>query len=109
MAASVTYLYAIGSSDGPIKFGISMNPWKRAAQIQTASPFKVALISACPCNSREEALLDEKWLHDYYAQKGKLLFGEWFDVSAVQAVEAVRDAVGFGNHFRGRAQAEGVS
>lgn len=101
----ITYLYAIGSWGGPVKFGISLNPWKRTIQIQTAATFKVELIRAEPCSSRAEALLDERFLHDHYTELGASLFGEWFKVTGVQANDAVRDAVSMGAHFRARERA----
>lgn len=81
----ITHIYAIGSWHGPIKFGISQNPSKRAVQIQTASPFKVDLIHSEPCDTREEALECEKFLHDHYTKFGKLVFGEWFDIDGITA------------------------
>lgn len=100
----VTYVYAIGSWDGPVKFGVSENPWKRLAQIQTTATFKLELLRAQPSNTRDEAILDEQFLHTFYTEQGKHLFGEWFQVMGIEAAEAVRDAVSHGNHFRSEAR-----
>lgn len=97
------YLYAIGSPNGPIKIGVSSNPLKRHVQIQTACPFPVSLIHTELSRSKDEAFADERFLHDFLTDKHA--HGEWFMISAQEAIEHVRDAVGYGNHFRDRENA----
>lgn len=99
---SDVYLYAIGPVDGPVKIGISRDPYKRLVQIQTACPFPVKLLHAQPCESRKIALEDEAFLHRHHANEH--MHGEWFHIVGWQAIEGVRDTVFFGEVFRKRAR-----
>ncbi len=96
-----TYLYAIGHTNGPVKIGISDNPAGRLSQLQTSCPFPISLIHAEPCESREIAYSDERFIHRHL--KDRRLHGEWFDVPAHLALQYVEDTVQTGAHFRWRA------
>lgn len=97
-----TYLYAIGNPNGPVKIGISDNPRGRLAQFQTSCPFPITLLHAEPCESRDIAYADERFLHRHL--KENHLYGEWFDVPGYMAREHVECTVKFGAHFRWRAE-----
>lgn len=83
------YLYIIAKKCddvgliGPVKVGISNNPKKRLATIQTACPFPVDLVYVFACPNREIALQMERMFHQ--TRRDKCLYGEWFDYSPRQA------------------------
>ena len=74
------WLYIIGKPEGPIKIGISSNPEKRLAQIQTSCPIKVRLLFKQALISRQVARDRERGLHDTFECFGRC--GEWIDVDA---------------------------
>jgi predicted GIY-YIG superfamily endonuclease len=82
------YVIARKSDDaglvGPVKVGISNNPKKRLATIQTACPFPVKLVYVFSCPNREIALQMERSFHT--TRREKCLYGEWFDYSPREAV-----------------------
>ncbi|CAN0439140.1 unnamed protein product, partial [Phaeothamnion confervicola] len=86
-----TYLYAIGHPSGPVKIGISDNPEGRLSQFQTSCPFPIRLLHAEPCESREIAYSDERFIHRHL--KEKRLWGEWFDVPGHMGIQHVQDTV----------------
>lgn len=96
-----TFLYAIGHPNGPVKIGVSNNPEGRLAQFQTSCPFRIELLHAQECESREIAFADETFLHRHLREKW--IFGEWFNVSGASAKELVSSAVWTGVAFRERA------
>lgn len=82
----------IGSESGPHKIGMSANgPQARLASLQTGCPTRLSLIAFVPVpdgmardvEKRAHRLLDPKRLG-----------GEWFEVTAKQAIEAVEIAAG---------------
>jgi hypothetical protein len=82
------YVIAKKSDDagmvGPVKVGISNNPKKRLATIQTACPFPVDLAYVFSCPNREIARQMERMFHE--TRRDKCLYGEWFDYSPRQTV-----------------------
>lgn len=69
---------------GPVKVGIAGNPEARVAALQTASPFKIALVAYVRTPSRDIALGLEAAFHHVNAEKR--LYGEWFDVDPTSVV-----------------------
>lgn len=79
-----TFVYAIGSEDGPVKFGITTNLESRLRSLQTGSPQKLELIWVFTVPEREAALAMERRIHEVASRR---LAGEWFDIDAVVAFE----------------------
>jgi predicted RNase H-like HicB family nuclease len=86
------YVYVIGPAEGPLKVGISAKPRRRLSALQTASHAKLVLHHIRAVDDAEVYLYEA----DAHARLAKhALEGEWFDVSAEtarQAVEAARPA-----------------
>src|SRR5476651_2183087 len=84
------YLYVIAKKCddagliGPVKVGISNNPRKRLATIQTACPFPVGLVYVFSLPNREISRDMERMFHE--TRRDKCLYGEWFDYSPREAV-----------------------
>lgn len=85
----MAYVYVFVGSNGLRKIGISKNVRSRLAQIQTASPFKVTLELAEECADAEAI---EGRAHRALAEKRA--FGEWFEVTAKEARDAIERAMG---------------
>lgn len=86
------YLYVMAKWEGkdptsPVKIGISASPESRLLSIQTACPFPVRMICHLTAPSREIALAVEKCFH--HTQKKHRLYGEWFDINPLHAVQLV--------------------
>lgn len=86
--ADVTYVYVIGRSEGPVKVGITSDLIGRLRSMQTGSPFKLKLLYAMPCESRNDAREHEQTFHAVYAENR--LEGEWFNMDAELAIEGVK-------------------
>lgn len=95
-----TYLYAIGHKSGPVKIGISDNPQGRLAMFQTSCPFRIQLLHAEPCESREIAYAEERFAHRFLRENR--LHGEWFDICGNDGIECVRSTVWIGAAWRKR-------
>lgn len=67
------YFAQVGA-DGPIKIGVSGNPWSRVAEMQTACPWELRLLAWRPGEAP-----DERALHQKLAQFR--MRGEWFEPS----------------------------
>lgn len=74
-------IYAITAEKGPIKIGFSLTPTKRLRALQTASPYRLAIL-ACIHGDEE----DEDMAHRYLANAR--LLGEHF-----RRIKKVRDFV----------------
>ena len=73
------YVYIIKCCNGknyPIKIGVADNPEKRMSELQTGSPYGLALISKIEMPSRQAAYNLECWLHKRFASAR--MTGEWF-------------------------------
>lgn len=71
------YVYLIRSHEtGYYKIGISNDPYKRVAQLQTGSAVKLELIHCFLCEDAEQT---EAFLHDKFSDKR--LMGEWFSLN----------------------------
>jgi len=95
--AGAIFIYAIGREDGPIKIGISANPWARVLDLQTACPFKIELIHARECGDRPRAMGIERTLHRTF--EVERLEGEWFNINDQLAVERIDDAIEIAEFF----------
>ncbi len=71
----------------PCKIGISQNPAKRVASLQTAHWRQVQITEYRWCNNVCEAKKIEAAAHNHLS--GKKLLGEWFDVRPQEALEAI--------------------
>lgn len=65
------FLYFIGSDDGPIKIGFSVNPKARLRQLQHASPYDLRILATIPEGQDLEA-------HYHRCFAAHRLRGEWF-------------------------------
>lgn len=72
------YIYFIGSGKNHkfVKIGKSINPKKRMAELQTASPVTISLIHYESVNTEEKAFIIEKELHRIFRKYNSR--GEWF-------------------------------
>ena len=84
------YLIAIHLDDGltgPIKVGVSCNPWRRLSQLQSGSPQRLRIAHLFPLPERGVALEIERAL---LAIKHKhRLMGEWLDLDPVIAASLI--------------------
>lgn len=81
----VTFLYLMHNSAGDSKIGISKHPYKRAANLTTASGYKVNLIAYWKVDSDPRQI--ESFLHKHFSSIR--LLGEWFKGKiTVEQVEA---------------------
>lgn len=82
------YLYILRAKENRngkksiIKIGMSNNPKKRIANLQTACPYELEIITAIKCLDREHCLNVERVAHKLY-RKNRMR-GEWFLVDAKQ-------------------------
>lgn len=73
----------------PCKIGISINPIKRLANLQTSHWRPLQISGYRWCESQADAVKVEAKAHDILTDEGKALLGEWFDVRVEKAVEAM--------------------
>jgi hypothetical protein len=85
------FVYVMKSEDGQIKVGRSNDPKIRRRNLQTGSPFPLALFHIEPC---PPALAHKAELRARLMLSQQHFRGEWFDCTAEQAIEIVRYAVG---------------
>lgn len=83
----MSYVYVIGTEDGPVKVGMSDSPQSRLASLQTGSAVKLNLLFARKARDRDHALYHENMFHEVYAEHR--MAGEWFDLPADEAIEGV--------------------
>ncbi len=91
-----TYIYILAAVngemlEGPVKIGISADPWKRLNEIQTGNPRELQVATWFPLPTREIARHIEFGIHQ--VQRGRALRGEWFDMGVVQAIQIVCIAI----------------
>lgn len=84
-----TAVYVMEADTGLIKVGRSFEPSQRLRQIERASGAKLRLVHSTEI--REDASLVEAIAHQVLAQKRRS--GEWFDVTAPEAIAAIREAI----------------
>ena len=81
--AHFVYIMAPTKAQRPVKVGISNDPWKRLASVQTGSPIKLEVVEIYGCESRDEATALERKFHDHH--RAVRLSGEWFNITADDA------------------------
>lgn len=84
------YVYVIGPKTGHLKIGLAKSVSARFGQLQTGSPIPLTLHFSVGVQSHTAGRVEDHahWLlHEYRAS------GEWFNVSAALAIEAVKEAV----------------
>lgn len=91
------FIYVIGVESGPVKVGISSSPGSRLGAIQTGCHFKIDILYSRRCKDRDHALKNEKIFHDVYAEKR--LVGEWFNIDADLAIEAIETGFDIEDHL----------
>ncbi len=69
----------------PVKVGISSNPAKRIASLQTANPFQLVLLTTFYCPTLEMARSLEASFHE--TQSDRRLWGEWFNIHPMELRE----------------------
>ena len=74
MSTYVYFIQAMGTD--LLKIGMAVNPSKRLAELQTASPHSLILNAIVPFNTRLEAVCYERRLHGLF--KSLHIRGEWF-------------------------------
>ena len=83
------YIYVIGPETGLQKVGIATDPRTRLAALQTASPVRLVLHASIPVPFGAAHDVERR-AHDRLREARAS--GEWFDVAAAAAIEAVRGA-----------------
>lgn len=96
MSPDVCFLYVIGRDEGPVKVGISQNPWGRLKQLRTGCPFPARLMHVETMRDRAHAEEHERWFHE--AHSILRTAGEWFNMEAIIAVESVRTCLQLEEH-----------
>ena len=91
MIEARTFLYCIGTEDGPVKVGITGNLGSRLAALQNGSATKLEIIWVYTTEDRNAALNMERAFHEVYAEHR--LQGEWFQITAELAFEGLETAV----------------
>jgi hypothetical protein len=92
------YLISEAGDEGPIKVGISHGPRKRLLGFQTANPFELRIVHSFPMPSRAIAKEIERSFHE--TQKEHRLRGEWFDLSAGDALVILCMAISSALHYK---------
>jgi hypothetical protein len=91
--SDITCVYVIGRRGGPCKVGMSADPIKRLASIQTGCAMEVEIWGYCTFPSRLVAKSFEKAAHQSLARKR--MFGEWFAVEPEDAIQAIEGVPGY--------------
>lgn len=99
-----SYLYVIGLEGGPVKIGMSDNPWYRLTTFQMGSPCKLTLFHTQQMRDRQHAAENEE--HAHAVLKDKRLYGEWFDVDEYLAIEVIETGQQIEEYFEARARGE---
>lgn len=82
------FLYVIGRPQGPCKIGHSKNPEQRAADLQAGCHFRLQVLFKIAFPTRSIAFEKEQITHR--AWWDRQLYGEWFDVTAEEAINVIR-------------------
>lgn len=72
---------------GPVKVGISTNPWSRVHEMQTGCPQKLAVVHTFKFTSRRAAMDYERSIHESWGYCR--IQGEWFDISPGEALRFI--------------------
>lgn len=87
----MTHVYVIQAEGGPVKIGVARDPGRRLAALQTATHVALRLEHAEPVDEGLDVLAVEKAAHRLL--DAARVQGEWFDVTAAAAREAIRAAI----------------
>lgn len=92
MGERLCFVYAIGhvkdgQPSGPIKFGISDQPFARLRELQTGNPHQLCLLGMLSAPTRALAREWEQWIH--FCHPDKAMSGEWFALDAWEGVEVL--------------------
>lgn len=90
MAADLSFLYIIGTTDGPLKIGHSMSPERRVDDFRREGT-EVFLAGKWPIGAAK-ALAAERYVH--WQLRNHHIRGEWFNVSRRKALAVIRKAFG---------------
>lgn len=83
------FIYVIAPDEnGPVKVGISANPYSRLSALQIGSAAELKVFAAFAVPSKEIALWFEGCFHD--TQRQRRIRGEWFDLSAPDAAIVIQ-------------------
>jgi hypothetical protein len=86
---TISYVYAISDEKSKIKIGVSGHPPSRVKQLQFECRNKLTLLHSLKCQENE-AYRIERTAHRLI--ENKKVSGEWFEVSADEAINAIKDA-----------------
>jgi uncharacterized protein (DUF4415 family) len=81
----MTYLYAIGVFEGPVKIGFTKSPRERLSTIKTASPVSVQMLACFDVGDLHSEV--ERTMH--FILRDERQSGEWFNITADRAIEAI--------------------
>lgn len=82
-----TFVYLLQDEQAATKIGISGDPRKRIASLQTGHPEPLRLVKAIRCRTAAHARAVERDLHIHFERQR--MNGEWFDLSDRQVRRAV--------------------
>jgi hypothetical protein len=85
-------VYVIGPADGPVKIGYSRDPAGRLSTLQTSHPEPIAIWLFVQMPEISGADL-ERHIHQRLGFGRQKLQGEWFQITAVEAVADVCDLI----------------
>lgn len=79
-----TYVYLMSANAcGPVKVGVSLNPWARLSELQCGNPAKLVLRDWWKMPTRSDAFqAEDAFLTFYCAQRAS---GEWINVDLFTA------------------------
>jgi len=89
----ITSVYVIGRRGGPCKVGVSTDPMKRLASVQTGCAIPVEVWGYCTFSSRFVARRFERAAHK--AMSERRMSGEWFNVEPEEAIRAIESVPGY--------------
>jgi DNA-binding transcriptional regulator YiaG len=84
----MTYVYVLRAGSGPVKIGRASNPEARRRELSAGCPYRLELVYKHPC--KVPAKLVEADTHRMLWEYRT--WGEWFEVSAEDAIEAIHQA-----------------
>lgn len=84
------HLYVISHPAGAVKIGIAGDPRRRLSALQIASPVKLKTEFSAPCDEQTAKKIEAR-AHSILS--GHRQSGEWFSVTAAEAIDAVRRAI----------------
>lgn len=90
MGDDVHYIYVIGTSDGPVKIGRSINPDRRLKDYIRERSEQHFIFGKWPVGARI-ALSVERYVH--WQLRRHHIQSEWFNVARQTAIVAVREAI----------------